>query len=181
MQYESRTMGMWRSLSTALAAGFLVAACGSSSASPTAPADQASASGFSAADLCALVTPAEVSAALGNAVAAGVPSGVNAPSCTWQGSTGTGASLTIAATSPDSVGQLPFGLQNVPSPRLTAVSGIGDAAFFASGATGATAEFDVRKGNRAVTITVGSTDPNYTQQQQEAAEQAVGAAAAARM
>jgi hypothetical protein len=159
----------------------LVAACGSSTASPTTPAGAANGSGFSAADLCALVTQAEVSAAVGNAVAAGVPSGVNAPSCSWQDTTGAGASVTIAATSPDLVGQLPYGLQNMPNPHVTAVSGVGDAAFFASAATGATAEFDMRKGGRAITITVGSTDPNYTQAQQEGAEQAVGTAAAKRM
>ncbi len=173
--------GAPRRFATALAALVLVAACGASAASPTTPADQGGGSGFSAADLCALVTQAEMSAAVGNAVAAGVPSGVNAPSCSWQDSTDPGASATIAATSPDSVGQLPYGLQGMPSPRVTSVSGVGDAAFFASAATGATAELDIRKGGRAITITVGSTDPNYTQAQQEAAELAVGTAAAKRM
>ena len=118
---------------------------------------------------------------MGNAVGAGVPSGVNAPSCTWQDSTGTGARATIAASGPDTVGQIPYGLQNMPSPHVTAVNGVGDAAFFASAATGATAELDIRKGGRAITITVGSIDPNYTQAQQEAAELAIGTAAARNM
>jgi hypothetical protein len=72
-------------------------------------------------------------------------------------------------------------LQNMPGAHVTAVSGVGDAAFFASGATGSTAELDVRKGGRAITITVGSVDPNYTQAQQQAAELAIGTAAAGNM
>ncbi|HYM66656.1 MAG TPA: hypothetical protein VEW68_05145, partial [Patescibacteria group bacterium] len=107
------------------------------------------------------------------------PSGVNAPSCTWQDSSGGGA--TIAATDPGSVGQIPYGMQNIPGPHVTAVSGIGDAAFFASGATGTTAELDIKKGGRAITITVSSADPNFTQAQQEAAEQAIGTVAAKNM
>jgi hypothetical protein len=58
--------------------------------------------------------------------------------------------------------RIPYGLQNMPGPHVTAVSGVGDAAFFASAAAGTTAEFDIRKGGRAITVTVGSTDPNYT-------------------
>ncbi len=153
---------------------------GASSSTPSAASQQAG-SGFTAAGLCALVSQAQVSAAVGNAVGAGVPSGVNAPSCTWQDSTGTGASATIAASGPETVGQIPYGLQNMPSPHVTAVNGVGDAAFFASAATGATAELDIRKGGRAITITVGSIDPNYTQAQQEAAELAIGTAAARNM
>ncbi len=153
---------------------------GASAATPPAASQQAG-SGFTAAGLCALVSQAQVSAAVGNAVGAGVPSGVNAPSCTWQDSTGTGAGATIAASGPETVGQIPYGLQNMPSPHVTAVNGVGDAAFFASAATGATAELDIRKGGRAITITVGSIDPNYTQAQQEAAELAIGTAAARNM
>ncbi len=155
----------------------LVAACSSASATPTAPTAQAG-GGFTAADLCALVTTADVSSAVGSTVGAGVPSGVNAPACVWQGDT---AGATIAASSPDAVGQIPYGLQNMPGPHVTAVNGVGDAAFFASGATGTTAELDIRKGGRAITITVGSTDPNFTQAQQEAAELAIGTAAAKNM
>lgn len=135
--------------------------------------------GFTADGLCALVTPADVSAALGTSVGAGVPSGVNAPSCTWQAADASGA--TIAANDPGSVGQIPFGLQGVPGAHVTAVNGVGDAAFFASGATGATAELDIRKGGRAITITVAIADPNFSQAQQEAAELAIGKAAAAKM
>lgn len=176
-------MSVRGALSTAAVAALLVAACsGSSSASASATAsDQQTGLGFTAADLCALVSQADVGTAVGNAVAAGVPSGVNAPSCTWQGSTDTGASLTIAANGPETVGQIPYGLQNMPGPHVTAVSGVGDAAFFASAATGPTAELDIRKGGRAITITVGSTDPNYTQAQQEAAELAIGTLAAKHM
>ncbi len=104
---------------------------------------------------------------------------INAPSCTWQDSSGAGA--TIAATDPGSVGQIPFGLQNITGAHVTAVSAVGDAAFFAAGGTGATAELDIRKGGRAITITVGSADPNFTQAQQEAAELAIGTAAAKNM
>lgn len=153
---------------------------GTSSPTPSAASQQAG-SGFAAADLCALVSQAQMSAAVGDAVGGGVPSGVNAPSCTWQDSTGNGASATIAASGPDTVGQIPFGLQNMPSPHVTAVNGVGDAAFFASAGTGTTAELDIRKAGRAITITVGSVDPNYTQAQQEAAELAIGTAAATHM
>jgi hypothetical protein len=135
--------------------------------------------GFTADALCALVTQADVSEAIGSAVGPGVPSGVNAPSCTWQASDASGA--TIAATDPGSVGQIPYGLQNVPGAHVTAVTGLGDKAFFAAGATGTTAELDIAKGGRAITITVGLADPNSTQTQQEAAEQAIGTAAANNM
>jgi hypothetical protein len=69
----------------------------------------------------------------------------------------------------------------MPSPHVTAVNGVGDAAYFASAASGTTAELDIRKGARAITITVGSVDPDYTQAQQEAAELAIGTAAALNM
>jgi hypothetical protein len=171
-----------------IAGALLLAGCsasstpaGAASSSTPSSASQQAGSGFTAADLCALVSQAEVSAAVGNAVGAGVPSGVNAPSCTWQDSTGTGASATIAASGPDTVGQIPFGLQGIAGAHVTAASGVGDAAFFAAGATGTTAELDIKKGPRAITITVGSTDPNFTQAQQEAAELAIGTAAAENM
>lgn len=170
-----------RRATPALAALLLVAACGATNAAPTTAPAQGNGSGPSAADLCALVTQAEMGTALGNGVSAGVPSGVNAPSCSWQPAAGSGVGATIAATSPDSVGQIPYGLQNMPSPHVTSVPGVGDTAFFASAATGTTAELDIRKGSRAITITVGSTDPNYTQAQQEAAELAIGTAAAKRL
>lgn len=158
-----------------------VAACGS--ATPSAAGQEAGSQpaemGFTAAQLCALVTQTEVSAAVGSAVGAGVPSGVNAPSCTWQDSNGAGA--TIAAGDPGSVGQIPFGLQNVPGAHVTPVSGVGDAAFYAAGATGTTAELDIRKGGRAITITVSRADPNFSQAQQEAAELAIGTVATGKL
>jgi hypothetical protein len=191
--YVPATMSRWRTLTVAATAILLAAACtsspastSSSSASTSSPASTSSSAGqqtgggFTAADLCTLVTQAQMSAAVGNAVGSGVPSGVNAPSCTWQNTTDPGASATIAASDPGSVGQIPYGLQNMPNPHVTAVSGVGDAAFFAAG-VGTTAELDIRKGGRAITITVGSTDPTYTQAQQEAAELAIGTAAAKNM
>jgi hypothetical protein len=162
------------------AAGSSTPGGGTGSSTPPA-ASQQTGTGFTAAELCALVSQEQVSAAVGNAVGAGVPSGVNAPSCSWQDGTGTGASATIAAGDPGAVGQIPYGLQNMPSPHVTAVNGVGDAAYFASAASGTTAELDIRKGARAITITVGSVDPDYTQAQQEAAELAIGTAAALNM
>jgi hypothetical protein len=186
---------MKRGLGSILAMGVtvaVVAACSSGSSplpvftsgsSPSAvsssSADVQTGLGFTADDLCALVTQADVSAAVGSPVGPGVPSGVNAPSCTWQASDASGA--TIAATDTGSVGQIPYGLQSVPGAHVTAVTGLGDKAFFAAGATGTTAELDIAKGSRAITITVGLADPNSTQTQQEAAEQAIGTAAANNM
>jgi len=152
-----------------------VAACGSSSPSSGGGGAETG-MGFTAAELCALVTPAEVGGALGRSVGAGVPSGVNAPSCSWQASDASGA--TIAANSPGSVGQIPFGLQGKEGAHVTAVKGLGDAAFFAAAASGPNAELDIRKGSRAITITVAVADDNFDQAAQEAAEQAIGTAAA---
>ncbi len=166
-----------------MAAALLVAAACSSSSTPSEPSSAAPSApnglGFTADALCALVTPAEVSAALGASVGPGVPSGVNAPSCSWQAADASGA--TIAATDTGSVGQVPYGLQNVPGGHVTAVSGLGDKAYFASGASGQTAELDIAKGGKAITITVALADPNTTLAQQEAAEQAIGAAAVKNM
>lgn len=176
-------MSSWRVLAVMAMATLVVCGCGGSTPAATVQSSatgESSSAGFTAADLCALATPAEVGAALGGTVGAGVPSGVNAPSCSWQDS-GSSSGATIAATDPGAVGQIPFGLQNVNGSHVTAVSGLGDAAFFASGATGTTAELDIRMGGRAITITVGLSDPNATQAQQEAAELAIGKAAAGRM
>jgi hypothetical protein len=163
---------------TLVAMPLLVLDAGCSSSSPT---GQPTGLGFTAEGLCALVTPAEVSAALGTPVGAGVPSGVNAPSCGWA-SADSRMGATIAATEPTSVGQIPFGLQGVAGAHATAVSNVGDAAFFASGATGPDAELDIAKGQRAITITTGNTDdPSYSQATQEAAELAIGTAAAKNM
>jgi hypothetical protein len=136
--------------------------------------------GFTAAQLCGLVTTAEMSAALGTTVGDGVGSGVNAPACVWQSQTATEAGATIAADDPTTVGQIPFGLQNLTDPHVTAVSGLGDAAFFAAANIGLDAELDIKKGGRAITITVGFS-ASSTQAAQEAAEMAIGVAAAKRL
>jgi Protein of unknown function (DUF3558) len=170
-------------MTSAMGLALVVAAACSSGSSPSsesssAPSEQAG-TGFTADALCALVTQAEVSAALGASVGPGVPSGVNAPSCSWQADDGSGA--TIAASDPGSVGQIPYGLQGIAGAHVTAVDSLGDKAYFAAGGTGTTAELDISKGGRAITITVGLADPNSTQAQQEGAEQAIGTAAATNM
>jgi hypothetical protein len=164
----------------------VVAACSTGSEpSATASSDTGAdtGNGFTADALCALVTEADVSAALGGSVGPGVPEGVNAPSCTWQ--TSDASAATIAATDPGSVGQIPFGLQGIEGAHVTLVDGLGDKAYFAAGATGPTAELDISKGGRAITITVGiagaPADPAAAQAQQEAAEKAIGTVAAAHM
>jgi hypothetical protein len=159
----------------ALAAALLLAvACGSSSESTGTSGGM----GFTADELCALVTPVQVQAAIGEGVPAGVPSGVNAPSCTWTASDGGG--VTIAATAPGSVGQVPFGLQGKEGAHVTAIPNLGDAAYYAApGADFPEAELDMRKGGRAVTIT--ASWPGVTQAQQEAGELAIAQAAVAHM
>ena len=159
----------------ALVATLLIAmACGSSSQS----SGTTTGLGFTAAQLCALATPAQVGGAIGRSVPAGVPSGVNAPSCTWTASDAGGA--TIAATIPSAVGQVPFGLQGKEGAHVTAIPHLGDAAFYAApGADFPEAELDMKKGSRAVTIT--ASWPNVTLAEQEAAELAIAEAAAAHM
>lgn len=156
----------------------LVAGCGSSSESSSGQSQNGL--GFTGAQLCALATPAEVGAALGRSVPAGVPSGVNAPSCTWTAGDASGA--TIAATDTGSVGKLPFGLQGRSGAHVTPIPNLGDAAFFASGGGDfPDAELDMKKGGRAVTITAAIAGGTMTQAQQEAAEKAIATAAAGRM
>ncbi|HET7466550.1 MAG TPA: hypothetical protein VFL29_07770 [Candidatus Dormibacteraeota bacterium] len=160
----------------ALLVAVMTVACGSSSAA----GGTTSSNGFTAAQLCALATPAEVGAALGRSVPAGVPSGVNAPSCTWTAADA--SAVTIAATDTASVGKLPYGLQNVSGAHVTSIPNLGDAAFFASGGDDSpTAELDMKKGGRAVTITGAVAGGTMTQAQQEAIEKAVAIAAAGRM
>ena len=161
----------------ALVAVLLVTgACGSSSSS----SGGGSGLGFTAAQLCALVTPDQVGAALGRSVPAGVPSGVNAPSCTWTAGDASGA--TIAATDPGSVGKIPFGLQGKEGAHVTAIPNLGDAAFFAApGGDFPEAELDLKKGGRAITITASVAGGTLTQGQQEAIEQAIATAAVAHM
>jgi len=153
----------------------LATACGSSSSSSSSNSETGM--GFTAAALCALATPAEVGAAIGRSVPAGVPSGVNAPSCTWTASDAGGA--TIAATSPSTVGQVPFGLQGKSGAHVTAIPNLGDAAFFAGAGDFPQTELDVKKGGRALTIT--ASWPSVTEPQQEAAELAIAKAAVGRM
>jgi Protein of unknown function (DUF3558) len=178
-------MGPKLRLAALTAAALMVTAACSSGSTPSSGSSSSSAPvapngmGFTADALCALVTTDEMSAALGQTVGPGVPSGVNAPACTWQAADASGA--TIAATDAGSVGQLPFGLQGVTGAQLTAVSGLGDKAFFASGSMGQSAELDIAKGGKAITITVALADPNTTLAQQEAAEQAIGTAAVKNM
>ena len=156
----------------------LTVACGSSSSSGG--SDTGTGNGFTGAQLCALATTTEVGAALGRTVPAGVPSGVNAPSCTWTADDASGA--TIAATDTGSVGKLPFGLQGKAGAHVTAIPNLGDAAFFASGGGDfPDAELDMKKGGRAVTITAAIAGGTMTQAQQEAVEQAIATAAAGRM
>jgi hypothetical protein len=153
----------------------VVAGCGA----PSASTDQGQGGlGFTAAQLCALATPAQVGAAIGRSVPAGVPSGVNAPSCTWTASDAGAA--TIAASDTGSVGKVPFGLQGVSGSHVTAIPNLGDAAFYAEpGGDFPEAELDVKKGGRALTITAAW--PSVTKSQQEAAELAIAQAAVAHM
>ena len=153
----------------------VVAACGGSSSESS--SNSQTGMGFTAAALCALATPAEVGAAIGRSVPAGVPSGVNAPSCTWTASDAGGA--TIAATSPSTVGQVPFGLQGKAGAHTTAIPNLGDAAFYAGAGDFPQTELDVKKGGRALTIT--ASWPSVTEPQQEAAELAIAKAAVGRM
>jgi hypothetical protein len=178
--YESPDMVRGWRRSALLPFVFLtLAACASPTATPAGSTSAQTGLGFTADQLCALVTVADVSSAVGATVGAGVPSGVNAPSCTWQ-SSDSKAAATIAASGADTVGQIPFGLQGISGAHVTAVPNLGDAAFFAAGATGPTSELDIRKGNRAITITVGVSG-QFDQSIQQASELAIGKAAAANM
>jgi hypothetical protein len=156
----------------ALGVTVVLAACASSASS-----GGTQTSGLTAAQLCALVTPAEVSAALGVSVGAGVPSGVNAPSCTWTAANGAAAG--IARVDPSSVGQLPFGLQGLSNAAVTPITGVGDAAVFAASDDLPNAEVDLKKGTKGLNITVGAR--GITQAQQEAAEKAIAIAAVGRL
>lgn len=175
--YESGAMGKhWRHIAFVPILLVALAACGSPTATPSGSTSVQTGLGFTADQLCALVSVADISAAVGGPVDAGVPSGVNAPSCTWQ-SGDSKLGVTIAASGPDTVGQIPFGLQGISGAHVTAVPNLGDAAFFAAGGSGPNSELDIRKGGRAITITVG-IGGNLDQGVQQAAELAVGTAAA---
>jgi hypothetical protein len=157
-----------------------LAACGSPvSTTPAGATSAPNGLGYTADQLCSLVSVADISAAVGTTVGAGVPSGVNAPSCTWQ-SSDSSVGVTIAASGAGDVGKIPFGLQGISGAHVTAVPNVGDAAFFAAGGTGPTSELDIRKGSFAITITVG-IGGNLDQGVQQAAELAIGTAAAQHM
>jgi hypothetical protein len=164
---------MKHSISAAATATLLVLSLGACASSTSSNGQTTTGMGFTASQLCGLVSATDVSAAIGVTVGAGVGSGVNAPSCTWSASSGAGA--TIAADDPGSVGQVPFGMQGLDNHRATPVSGLGDAAFFAAAGDLPDAELDIKKGGRAITITAAIQ--GVTQAQQEAAEQAIGVAA----
>jgi|GEM_PF-3852336 len=169
----------WRRIALVPLVLVAVAACGSPTATPAGATSAPNGLGYTADQLCALVTVADIGAAVGTTVGAGVPSGVNAPSCTWQ-SSDSKVGVTIAASGASDVGQIPFGLQGISGAHVTAVPNLGDAAFFAAGGSGPTSELDIRKGNFAITITVG-IGGNIDQGVQQAAELAIGTAAAAKM
>ena len=88
--------------------------------------------------------------------------------------------MTIAASGAATVGQIPYGLQGIAGAHVTPVPNLGDAAFFAAGATGPNAELDIRKGGRAITITLAISG-QFDQGVQQAAELAIGTVAAKTM
>jgi len=157
----------------AVALAIALGACGSSSTAGS------SSSGLTAAQLCALVTQAEMSAALGAQVGVGVPSGVNAPSCTWQ-SADSRAGATIARIEPSDVGKIPFGLQGLSDPKAIPISDLGDAAFFATSDDLPNSELDFKKGSNAIDITAAVATA-HTQAQQQAEEKAIALAAVKRL
>jgi hypothetical protein len=162
-------------VSGAIALSVLVAGCGG--AASTGSSQRA---GFTAAQLCALVTQSEMSATLGSQVGAGVASGVNAPSCTWSGPTPKNAGATIAGESASDVdGSIPFGLQGLQNPKVEPVKGLGDAAYLASANGLPNADLSMRKGSNGIEVTVAWV--GISQGEQIAAEEAIAKAAAGRM
>jgi hypothetical protein len=149
-----------------LAATSLVAACSPgavASAIDAAAGDSAGASaavgggtaGMTADQLCQLLTTSEIQAATGVAVGAGVPEGVNAPSCTWQGD---GGALTLAWEEPSSVGTITPALQGDSAVSLVALGGVGDAAFYTVDGQ-LVANLDVSKASNALSVSVGFSPP----------------------
>jgi hypothetical protein len=133
----------------------LLAACGGTVAAPSGAGAGGSAVArltAPAGDPCALLTQAQVEAALGETVSAGTASGASAPSCSWQDATGGG--VTIALLDPSLVGQIASGEAVNSGVTLTAVSGIGDAAVYTV-VSNLTAELAVRQGSRAFELSVG--------------------------
>ncbi len=137
----------------------MVAACGSSTAGKTSTVHNA----------CTLLTQAEVSAAVGVPVNGGVYEGPNAPNCTWTGGGGEAATLNYPED-PAQVGQIPPGAQGLSNVSLVKVSGLGDAAYYLV-VGNISAALDVRKGNQAFQVGIGSD--KSSQAQIEAGEKAL--------
>lgn len=156
----------------------VVAGCGGGAATPSIAGSSPPAASGTAPDACALLTEAEVSAALGETVSAGVLSGINAPSCNWQDANGGGATLDYP-TEPSMVGTIAPGEAGNSAITLTPVTGLGDAAAYtADGTIGA--DLAVRKGRQAFDISVSEQLP-YSLAQAEAAEKVLAQAALARL
>jgi hypothetical protein len=169
------SIGAHRSLAAALLVGLLASACGSSGATATptpaggggggsgaptsgAPASAATAApgGGSSGDPCALLTQAEVSAAVGAAVGAGTPSGSRG--CAWQ-SPATGlpseqATFTIDVGTP--FAGLCGGTSNAAAGiTITQLSGIGDGACYSAiVGLGASRNITFEKNGQAYTVAV---------------------------
>ena len=129
----------------------VVIACGSSS----------TAKGNSATNACTLLTQAEVSAAVGAAVNAGVYEGPGAPNCTWTAASGAAATLNYPED-PGQVGQIPAGAQHMSGVSLVKVDGLGDAADYTVVGT-ISAELDVRKGSQAFQMDIGNDKASQAQ------------------
>jgi hypothetical protein len=132
--------------------------------------------GMTADQVCALLTTDEISAATGLAVGAGVPEGVNVPSCTW---TGDGGAVSVSWITPDLVGQIAPALQGNSVVKLVPLSGVGDAAFYTEeGTIGASLDFS--KGSNGLDVSFGM-GASATLAQVEAAEKTLALDALARM
>jgi hypothetical protein len=168
---------------TGIAVALVLAGCSGGSAgsagSATTPPDTGAGTGtagMTAEQVCALLTTAEIQTATGLTVGAGVPEGVNVPSCTW---TADGGALSISWEETSSVGQIAPGEQGNDSLKLVPVSGVGDKAFFTElGTIGAALDF--AKGSNALNVSFGM-GASASLAQIEAAEKALALDALARM
>jgi hypothetical protein len=167
---------------TGIAVALVLAGCsGGSAGSATTPPDTGAGTGtgtagMTAEQVCALLTTAEIQAATGLTVGAGVPEGVNVPSCTWTADSG---ALSISWEETSSVGQIAPGEQGNDSLKLVPVSGVGDKAYFTElGTIGAALDF--AKGSNALNVSFGM-GASASLAQIEAAEKALALDALARM
>ncbi len=119
---------------------------------------------------CFLLTSAQVGAALGVSVGAGVESGVNAPSCNWQSADGSATAVLNYPEDTSQVCTITPALQGDTAIKLVHVSGLGTAACYTELGT-IQAMLDVSKGSKAFSIGAGLA--NGSQQQSEAAEKAL--------